>query len=165
MDKESKQMCALFFTIVKVGKGKHTHKDKPALCFLYPFKNGPLLMRVHYWWSACGGSNSCTFWRGCIGGAVFVGAITCCVIVGGTIIGSAFCTIIEGKIIGSIIDGGAIMSFAGTGVEDMVGVAMDLVMAKMEVEVVLVVVMVMMCSHTAMTVNSCIMVVLILLFV
>ncbi len=32
------------------------------------------------------------------------------------------------------------MSFAGTGVEEMVGVAMDLVMAKMEVEVVLVVV-------------------------
>ena len=33
---------------MKVGNGKKSHKDKPALYFLFPTQKGPLLMRVNH---------------------------------------------------------------------------------------------------------------------
>ena len=88
MDKERKMMSELFFIIMKVGKEKEHTKKKHAIYFLCPLKKVPLLIGVHSWWSfGSGRSNDCTFWRGCIGGAVFGDAIKGCAILRGTIIG------------------------------------------------------------------------------
>ena len=63
---------AVFFNY-ESGEWKKSHKDKPSLYFLFPTQKGPLLMRVPSWWSVgCGRSDGCTWWRGCMGGAVFL---------------------------------------------------------------------------------------------
>ena len=95
---------------MKGGRGESTHRQTLHLFFVSTQKVY-LFMRVPSWWTVVyGRSDSCTCWRGCIGGAVFGGAIEGFAIVFDANLGSAIVdsAIVGGTIVGKTIIDGAI---------------------------------------------------------